>query len=61
MLDGIGEDVGFTFAILLGILLGTDDDSFRAMHAIDAVYNLVQAPHLLNLLGIDVEQMNRSC
>ena len=26
VLDGIGEDVGFAFAILLGVLLAADDD-----------------------------------
>jgi len=29
--DGIGEYFGATFAILLGVLLGADDDGFGAV------------------------------
>ena len=30
-----------SFAILLGVLLGTDNDGLRAVHAVDAVYRLM--------------------
>ena len=57
MLDGIGKDVCFAFAIFLSILLGTDDNGLGAVHAVNAVDDLIEAPHLLDLLGIDVEQI----
>ena len=43
MFDGVGKDFGLSFAILLGVLLGTDNDGLRAVHAVDAVYHLIEA------------------
>ena len=55
MLDGIGEHLSFALAIFLGVLLGANHDSFRAITLIDTVYHLIQPVHFLNLLGIEVK------
>ena len=55
MFDGIGEDFGFTFTILLGVLLGADDDGFGAVELVDAVDHFVKSLHLFDLLGGDIE------
>ena len=57
VLDGIGEDVGFAFAILLGVLLAADDDGLGAVAFVDAVYHLVELPELLDVFGIEVEEI----
>lgn len=57
MLDGIGEDVGFAFAIFSGILLGANDYCLGAIKTVDTVDDLVEAAHLLDLFGVDVEQV----
>ena len=57
MLDGVGEDVGFAFAVFSGILLGANDYSLGAVKAVNTVDDLVEAAHLLDLLGVDVEQV----
>ena len=38
-------------------MLGTDDDCLGAIKAIDAIDDLVEATHLLNLFCVDVEQV----
>ena len=53
--DGVGEDFGFTFTILLGVLLGADDDGFGAVELVDAVDHFVKSLHLFDLLGGDIE------
>jgi hypothetical protein len=58
MLDGIGEDTSlYVFAVLLGVLLGADDESFGAVAFVDAVYHLVELPELLDVFGIEVEEI----
>ena len=57
VLDGISEDVGTALAVGLGVLLGAENNGLGAMQAIDAVDDLVEAAHLLELLGIDVEKV----
>ena len=57
VLDGIGEDVGLASAVLARVLLRAEDDRFGAVDFIDAVDDAVQAPHLLELFGVDVEKV----
>ena len=57
MLDGVGKDIGFAFAILLGVLLAADDDGLGAVAFVDAVYHLVELPELLDVFGIEVEEI----
>ena len=57
MFDGIGEDFSLTFSVFTNVLLGTDDYCLRAMHAVDTVHYLIEAPHLLYLLSVYVEQI----
>ena len=57
VLDGISKDVGAALAVGLGVLLGAEDNGLGAMQAVDAVDDLVEAAHLLELLGIDVEEL----
>ena len=57
MFDGIGEDVGFALAIFSGILLGANDYCLGAVKAVNTVDDLVKAAHLLDLFGVDVEQI----
>ena len=57
MFDGIGEDFSLAFAVFTGVLLGTYDYCLGAMHAVDTVHYLIEAPHLLYLLSVYVEQI----
>ena len=58
MLDGVGEDTSlYVFAVLLGVLLAADDDGFGAVAFVDAVYHLVELPELLDVFGIEVEEI----
>ena len=57
VLDGIGEYIGLSFAVFLAVLLRSDDDGLRAVHAVDAVNDLVEPTHLLDLLSIGVEEV----
>ena len=57
MLDGVGKDIGFAFAILLGVLLAADDDGLGAVAFVDAVYHLVELPELLDVFGIEVKEI----
>jgi len=57
VLNGICEDFGATFAVLLGILLGADDDGFRAVALVDAVDYFVKSFHLADLLSGDIEEV----
>ena len=57
MLDGIGENISFTLAVFLRILLGTEYDSLASMHSVNPIYNLVEPLHFLELFGIDVKEV----
>ena len=57
MLDGIGKDIGFALAILFCILLGTEDDGLASMQSVNPIYHLIETLHLLELFGIDVEEI----
>ena len=57
MFDGVGEDFCLTFAILLCVLLGTDDDGFGAVALVDAVDHFVKSFHLSDLLSGDIEEV----
>ena len=57
MLDGIGKDLCFAFAILTGVLLGAEDNGLGAVQLVDAVDNSIQALHLLKLFGVKVKQV----
>ena len=57
MLDGISKYLRFAFTILLCILLRAKNDGLASVHAVNSVYHLVQTLHLLELLGIDIEEI----
>ena len=57
MPDGVGEDVGLASTILPRVLLTPEDDGLCAIDAVDAVYDGIQALHLLELLGVEVEKV----
>ena len=57
VLDGIGEDIGLSFTVFLGVLLRTKNYRLTAMQAVDAVNNLIETFHFLELFGIDVEEI----
>ena len=46
--NSVGKDIRLTLPILLCVLLRPDDNGLGAMQAIDTIYHLVQASHLLN-------------
>ena len=55
--DGIGEDFSATFTVLLGVLLGADDDGFGAVEFVDAVDHIVKSLQLFDLIGSDIEEV----
>ena len=57
VLDGIGKDISLTLAILLGVLLGTENDGLASMQSVNPVYHLVKPLHLLELFSVDVEEV----
>ena len=57
MLDGISKYLRLALAVFLGILLRAKNDGLASVHAVNSVYHLVQTLHLLELLGIDVEEI----
>lgn len=60
---GVGEDVGLAGdgeaggGVAADVLLATEDDGLSALQAVDAVHDGVEAAQLLELLGIDVEEV----
>ena len=57
VLDGVGKDVGLALAVLLRILLTAEDDGLGAVDLVDAVDDGIQTFHLLEMLGIEVEEV----
>ena len=57
MLDGIGKDIGLTSAVLPRILLTSKDNGLCTIDLVDAVDDSVKTLHLLELLGIEVEEI----
>ena len=57
MLNSVRKDLCFTFAILLCVLLGADDDGFGAVALVDAVDHFVKSFHLSDLFGGNVEEV----
>ena len=57
MLDGIGEYFCLALAVLLGVLLGANDDGLGAIASVNPVKHFVQTLHLLYLFGVDVEEV----
>ena len=57
MLNGIGKDIGLTLTILFGVLLRAKYDGLASVHAVNPVYHLIETFHLLELFGIDIEQI----
>ena len=57
MLDGVGKDICLALTIGAGILLAADDDGLGAVAFVDAVYHLVELPELLDVFGIEVEEI----
>ena len=57
MFYGIGKDFGFTLAVLLCLLLGSEYYGFRSVDLVDAVDDCIKPFHLLELFGIVVEQV----
>ena len=57
VLYGIGENIGFALTVGAGVLLGADDDGLGAVAFVDAVYHLVELPELLDVFGIEVEEI----
>ena len=57
MFDGISKNLCLSFTVLLGVLLGADDDGLRAVEFVDAVDNFVKSFHLAGLLSGDIEEV----
>ena len=57
MFYGIGEDISFAYAFLLGILLGTEHDGLAAVNPVDTVKSLVKGFQLLIFLWSNVEEV----
>lgn len=57
VLDGIGEGIGFSFSVFLGVLLASEHDGFRAVDFVDVVDDGIEAAHLLELLSVGVEEI----
>ena len=57
MFDGVREDLCLAYTILLGVLLGADDDGFGAVEFVDAVDHIVKSLQLFDLIGSDIEEV----
>ena len=55
--NSVGKDIRLALPVLLCVLLRPDDNRLGAMQAIDTIYHLVQASHLLNGLCIRIEEI----
>ena len=57
MLDAVLEDVSLTLTIGFRILLGTQNDGFRAVFTVDLIQCLVEPFHLLMPLSVVVDEV----
>ena len=57
MFYGIGKDISFANALLLGILLGAEHNGLAAVNPVDAVKSLVECFQLLVFVGTYVEEV----
>ena len=58
MLDSIGENICLDLlAVFSCVLLRPQHNSLRALHTVNPVYYFIKPLHLLELLGVDVEEI----
>ena len=57
MFDSIGEHVCFTLTVLPSVLLRSKHNSLSSLHSVNPIYNLIKPLHLLELLGIYIEEV----
>ena len=57
MLDAVPKDIGFTFTLGLGVLLGAKDKGFGTVLTIDLIQHFVEAFQLLVALCVVVDEV----
>ena len=57
MLDGIGKDLCFPFAIFLHVLLTAQHNGLRTIKFVDTVDDGIKFAHFLELFGIRIKQV----
>ena len=57
MLDAVPKDIGFTFTLGLGVLLGAKDKGFGTVLTIDLVQHFVEAFQLLIAFRVIVDEV----
>ena len=57
VLNGIGKYIGLSFSVFLRVLLGSDNNCFRTMHAVNTIHHFVKSSHLLYRLCIRIKQI----
>ena len=57
MLDAVPKDIGFTFTLGLGVLLGAKDKGFGTVLTIDLIQHLIEAFQLLIAFRVIVDEV----
>ena len=57
VLNRISKNICLSLAVGTGVLLGADDNGLGAVTSVNPVDHFIQAVHLLNLFGVDVEEV----
>ena len=57
MLDAVSKDIGFTFTLGFGVLLGAKDKGFGTVLTIDLIQHLVEAFQLLVALCVIINEV----